>query len=96
MTALYEASMVYGNKNIDCDILKVAHHGSSYSTCKEFVSATSPEYAVISLGENNPYGFPRKEVLDNLSNINVYRTDINGDIRFTINNDGIKSIYTLR
>lgn len=95
ITSLYEASLVYKGKNLDCDILKVPHHGSANSTCSEFVKAASPQYAVISLGADNPYSFPRKEVLKNLEGIPIYRTDTHGDIRFTINRNGIRSIYTL-
>ncbi len=95
ITSLYEASLIYSGENLDCDILKVPHHGSANSTCKEFVNSTSPQYAVISLGADNPYGFPREEVLKNLEGIPLYRTDTHGDIRFTLNRDGIKSIYTL-
>jgi len=96
MTALYEASLIYKGVNLNSDILKVAHHGSATSTTIEFVKAVSPDYAVISTEEGNPYGFPRKEVINNLTGIKLYRTDINGDIRFTIDRNGIKSIDTLK
>jgi competence protein ComEC len=45
-------------KNVDCEILKVAHHGSATGTTKAFLDATTPDIAVISCGENNPYGHP--------------------------------------
>ena len=96
MTALYEASLIYKNINLSADILKVAHHGSATSTTSEFVQAVSPQYAVICTEEGNPYDFPRKEVLDNLAGVKLYRTDVNGDIRFAITREGIKSIYTLK
>ena len=48
------------------DVLKVAHHGSKYSTGEDFVSKTKPQYSVISVGQNS-YGHPTKEVLDILS-----------------------------
>lgn len=69
---------------LDVDILKVAHHGSNTSTCKEFVENIKPEYAIISVGENNYYGHPTKQVLDilNENDVFIYRTDINGSIRF--------------
>ncbi|MBQ9972659.1 MAG: DNA internalization-related competence protein ComEC/Rec2, partial [Firmicutes bacterium] len=44
----------YGN-NLDCTILKAAHHGSKYSTCDEFLAASSPDMIVFQVGENN-YG----------------------------------------
>ena len=66
------------------DILKVAHHGSKSSTSEQFIKAISPEYAIISVGENNNYGHPHKDVLDILieNDILIYRTDKDGTIRF--------------
>lgn len=74
----------------DCDLLKVAHHGSANSTSELFIQETKPELAVISLGKDNPYSFPRDRVLDVLENYGatVYRTDINGDIRVFADKDG--------
>jgi len=68
------------------DVLKVAHHGSKYSTSKEFLENFFPEFAVISCGENN-YGLPSQEVLNLLSfyGIKILRTDINGDLKFNLN-----------
>lgn len=54
------------NYNLDIDILKVGHHGSSTSTGINFLDATSPRLALISVGENNRYNHPNKEVLNNL------------------------------
>ena len=48
------------------EILKVAHHGSKYSTGSEFLNAVSPDYSIISCGENNSYGHPHKETLKRL------------------------------
>ena len=50
----------------DIDVLKVGHHGSKTSSSKEFISVIKPEYGVISVGKNNRYGHPNKEVLENL------------------------------
>ena len=51
------------NSNIDIDVLKVAHHGSKYSSSEEFVNIATPEYAIISAGEGNSYGHPDPETL---------------------------------
>ena len=75
------------------DILKVAHHGSKYSTTEEFLEKIKPALAVISVGASNRYGHPTNEVLERLRNLGVeiLRTDINGEIEVV--SDG-KSWYT--
>ncbi len=82
------------NPDIECDVLKVAHHGSSSSSSKKFIQAADPTYAVISAGKDNPYGHPHYETLDVLDNndIRVYRTDTDGNITFDVTPDGIKDI----
>ena len=59
----------------DIDVLKVGHHGSKTSSSKEFIDEVNPKYGVISVGKNNRYGHPNKEVLNNLDNSKIYRTD---------------------
>lgn len=54
------------NKDINIDVLKVAHHGSKYSSCKEFLTIATPEYAIISAGEGNSYGHPEEETITRL------------------------------
>ncbi len=71
------------------DVLKVAHHGSARGTGKELLDAISPEYAVISCGENNDYGHPSSEVLSLLDGTKVYRTDQNGTVRVVLTKSGI-------
>ncbi len=73
------------NKDIKSDVLKVAHHGSSYSSTTEFLDKVDPKYAIISVGTNNSYNHPASITLQKLSNrdITVYRTDLDGTIIFT-------------
>lgn len=80
----------------DCDVVKMAHHGSANSNCREFTEAVKAEYAVVSVGEDNIYGFPKKEAVYNYqqSGAKVARTDINGDITVTVNTDGEYEIYS--
>ncbi len=74
----------------DIDVLKVGHHGSKTSSGKEFINEINPRYSIISVGKNNRYGHPNKEVLNTLSNSNVYRTDQDGSIMFKIKNNKLK------
>lgn len=69
---------------LQSDVLKVGHHGSKTSSGQAFVSAVSPQYAVISVGKDNKYGHPNKEVLDILNNFGakILRTDEQGRIIF--------------
>lgn len=78
----------YNLSNID--VLKVGHHGSRTSSSKEFIDEINPKYSIISVGKNNRYGHPNKEVLNNLKQSNVYRTDQDGSIMFKIKNDKLK------
>ena len=78
----------YNISNID--VLKVGHHGSKTSSSKDFVNKINPKYAIISVGKNNRYGHPNKEVLNNLDKSIIYRTDINGSIMFKIINNNLK------
>ena len=70
----------------DIDVLKVGHHGSKTSSSEEFIDNITPKYSIISVGKNNRYGHPNKEVLNNLQDSKVYRTDQDGSIMFKINN----------
>lgn len=75
---------------VDCDVLKVAHHGSDSSTSPEFLSLVKPEYSVISCGLSNKHRHPLKSTLDNLVNCGseIYRTDLQGTIILTIDSKG--------
>ncbi|SCX95375.1 ComEC/Rec2 family competence protein [Alkaliphilus peptidifermentans] len=85
----YKAEMdlinYYDKSYLKSHFLKVSHHGSSTSTHKDFLQIIAPDVAVISLGNNNPYGFPHSEVLErlNANRILIYRTDIQGTLVFT-------------
>lgn len=79
------------NDNIKSDVLKVAHHGSNYSSTDEFLDVVSPKYAVISVGKNNSYNHPTNSTLKKLNdrNIKLYRTDLDGTIKFTSDGENI-------
>ncbi len=79
-----EEKIIEDNDSLLVDVLKVAHHGSSTSTCESFIEFIQPKYAIISVGENNFYGHPTTKVLNTLNQYHVviYRTDEEGTIRF--------------
>ena len=76
---------ILGKYNLkDIDFLKVGHHGSNTSSSKKFIDNINPKYSIISVGKNNRYGHPNKEVLDTLNDSKIYRTDQDGSIMFKI------------
>lgn len=88
----------YDSSVIDVDVLKLAHHGSNTSTSLEFLNATSPKYAIISVGEENTYGHPSRETLNNIATYNensnnedikIKQTQNLGNIICYVNNDGV-------
>lgn len=84
-----EQEALIQNEIGNIDVLKVGHHGSQSASSFEFLNATDPEVAIISVGENN-YGHPSHAVLDRLEaiDVDIYRTDINGDVRVICSEDG--------
>ena len=81
ITSVTEKKLVDSGENILSDVLKVAHHGSKYSTSDLFLENVKPKIAVIEVGKNS-YGHPTPEVLNRLKNfgIQIKRTDRDGDI----------------
>ncbi len=78
----------------ECDVLKVAHHGSSTSSTERFLQSVKPKVAVISVGKDNEYGHPHQEVIDRLKAVgcgNILRTDELGTIKMVCDGKEIKS-----
>ncbi|MDP3956422.1 MAG: MBL fold metallo-hydrolase [bacterium] len=72
--------------DLNIDILKVAHHGSKFSTSQEFLDETTPKLAIIQVGKNNKYGHPNADVVQRLkdSGARVYRNDQDGTVEVTL------------
>lgn len=87
-TSSCEKWLINSGVNLEADVLKVGHHGSRYSTTDKFLSKVNPKYAIISVGYGNNYNHPEDIIINRLrdSNVNIYRTDIDGTI--IINSDG--------
>ena len=87
---LTEEDIIKKYKLPKIDFLKVGHHGSKTSSSKEFISKINPKYSIISVGRKNKYGHPNKEVLNNLDNSKIYRTDQDGSIMFKIKDNKLE------
>lgn len=85
----------YGRSQLDCDILKVGHHGSNTSSTPLFLRAAHPTYAVISCGAGNSYGHPTGEVLEKLrdAGAEVLRTDLCGEIVFQTDGTALTRVF---
>lgn len=73
------------------DVLKVGHHGSKNSTLPDFLAAVRPRMAIISAGEENPYGHPSPALLERLQSagVSVYRTDRDGAVRIVSDGEAL-------
>ena len=83
--------------NLDIDVLKVAHHGSKYSSTKEFLDLATPSHAIISVGENNSYNHPEPEAIKRIEEHtnNIYMTKDKGTIHLTSDGENI-NINTIK
>ena len=92
ISSTIEATVIARNTPLASDVLKVAHHGSAYSSSPNFLASVQPKEAVISVGVNS-YGHPSADTIARLqaAGARVWRTDVNGNV--IVNSDGI--IYTI-
>ena len=85
-----ELDLEHSNWDLDCDVIKIGHHGSAGSSSENFLRKVSPEIAVFEVSRVNYHGHPRKEVIDKLRNTGcqqMYFTASNGNI--AIVSDGL-------
>lgn len=80
----------YSDKELKCDVLKVAHHGSKYSSSEDFLAKASPETAVISVSADDT-ALPDYYITALLNSVckNVYRTDSDKTVMITVENGEI-------
>ncbi|MCD8216057.1 MAG: MBL fold metallo-hydrolase [Clostridiales bacterium] len=88
-----EYNMIDRGFDLSAEVLKVGHHGSAYSTTREFLDEVQPKYAVISCGRDNSYGHPAEVALSRLEGIETYITMDCGDIIITSDGENTE-IYT--
>jgi len=89
-----EERLVRRFSNLHTDILKVAHHGSRFSTGDSFLEALRPRIAIAGVGVHNPFGHPHPSVLSrfNEKNINFYSTNTHGAIIINLRNHSITTM----
>lgn len=86
-----EKDLISAGANLQADVLKAGHHGSSTSSSEAFLDAVSPRIAAVSCGAGNDYGHPHREVMASFSQrgITVYRTDLKGSVVFATDGKNI-------
>lgn len=86
-----EYDILANGLDIDCDVYKAGHHGSKTASTKELIEQSSPEYVVVSCGEDNSYGHPHAEPMNlfRSKGMQLFRTDEQGSIIATTDGNGI-------
>ena len=94
-----EGSLIYlyyneGDNRLDCDFLKVGHHGSDTASTAKFLEVTTPLFAAISCGNDNEYGLPHEAVLSRLAAVGAStdRTDLSGTLVYISDGNDIRQI----
>ncbi|MDV2684946.1 MBL fold metallo-hydrolase [Alkalihalophilus lindianensis] len=77
-----ERKLVDSKVNIEADVLRLGHHGSSTSSHEAFLQEVDPSYAIYSSGVDNEYGHPHREVIERLDRLEIewFGTDVHGQI----------------
>lgn len=90
-----EGKIVSGDYDISCDVVKVPHHGSKYSSTTEFLKETSASLALVGTGRNNVYGFPTPEALGRYEEVKipVFSTSQRGNMKIIAESDGKFKLY---
>jgi competence protein ComEC len=95
-----ERSLLASQQALHADVIKVPHHGSKTSSTEDFVVATKPQFAIISVGRNSRFGHPHKEVVERwqANGATVMTTGNNGTITITTDGHdlGIKTFLSRR
>lgn len=91
-----EAALLSAGGLGQCDVLKVAHHGSQYSSTQAFLDVVQPKVALISVGVANRYRHPGPDTVERIRAMGtaIYRTDESGQITVTSTGHGVKVTTT--
>ena len=90
-----ESNIIRNGINIDCNVFKAGHHGSRTSNSLELLKAATPEYVVVSCGEDNSYGHPHAGPMNEFRSMGakLFRTDEQGTI--VAESDGAKLTWNM-
>ena len=88
-----QAAIMREAEKVDVDIVKIPHHGSA-NLDKRFADWANAEIALISVGQDNDYGHPAAEALAQWSESQIYRTDQDGAVSFSLSEEGVWSALT--
>lgn len=85
-TSVSESEMLDSDTDLEANVLVLGHHGSYDGTGADFFREVSPEYAIVSCGQNNDYGHPHTRIMNLLEDnrTHLYRTDLQGTVCFTM------------
>ena len=89
LDSLGERELLELSPTLSADLLQVGHHGSAGSSGLAFLAQVMPEYAVVSVGDGNPYGHPAESVVQKLryvlgDSLRFFRTDRDGSVGFVL------------
>ncbi len=78
-----EKILLKAGADLSAEILKVAHHGSQYSSSQEFLEKVGPKIAIIEVGKDNDFGHPNLRIVKRLERVGaeIFRTDMNGTVK---------------
>lgn len=94
METTAEADLLDSGADLKADVLKVGHHGSDTSSSYRFLYECAPEHAIVSVGTDNKYGHPSRQILSRLQDADavIYRTDRLGTV--VAHSDGVEVTVT--
>ncbi|MGC2063760.1 MAG: DNA internalization-related competence protein ComEC/Rec2 [Thermodesulfovibrionales bacterium] len=85
-----EENLTHLGEWLRSDVIKIPHHGGRTSANPQFFAGVAPSIAVISVGRENNFGHPSPEMLEELQNVRVLRTDLDGAVKITETGDGLE------
>lgn len=89
-----ETGLLWQDVDLRADVLKVGHHGSKLATSRQFLERVQPDFAVISVGQGNRYGFPHRNLIERLEarQIRIFRTDRHGAVMVSTDGESLEAI----